>query len=143
MRYGLAIRTTGVAIATAAWEIRCNANVRAKIMEFGVFLGAGNASTFGLGRPTAIGITPTTPVDFQPNDPADIVNAGQLQSALAWGTGPTAPGSFFRRISMPATTGTGVIWTFPEGLTIPAGGSIVLWNIQGNAVADAYAEVEQ
>ena len=62
--YELAARTSSGTSAAAAWEIRTSANVRARIMELGVFLAAATASTYGLGRPAAIGVTPTSPVDF-------------------------------------------------------------------------------
>jgi hypothetical protein len=38
--------------------------------------------------------------------------------------------------------GTGVIWTFPEGVVIPVSSSIILWNLATNSVLDAYAVVE-
>lgn len=141
--YRLAVRTSGVTTGTAAWEIRTSANVRARIMELGVFMAAATASTYGLGRPAAIGVTPTSPVDFLPEDPAEPTVSGLVQSALAWSTGPTAPTGFLARIGLPATVGTGVIWTFPRGLVIPVSGSIVLWNLATNGVTDAYAVLEE
>jgi hypothetical protein len=141
--YELAVRTSGVTSATAAWEIRSSANVRCRVMEVGVFLAAATASTYGLGRPAAIGVTPTSPVDFLPEDPADITVSAQVQSALAWATSPTVPVNFLRRISLPATIGTGIIWTFPRGIVIPASGSLVLWNAALNGVVDAYAVIDE
>lgn len=143
MFISLAVRTSGVTTGTAAWEIRTGATPgRARLMELGVFLGAATASTYGLGRPAAIGITPTTPVDFLVEDPADVLASGVVQSALAWATGPTVPAAFFRRIGLPATVGNGVIWTFPKGLVIPVSSSIVLWNLATNGVVDAYAVLD-
>lgn len=140
MKVSLGIRTSSGTNATAAWEIRTGATPgRLKILEIGVFLAAATASVFGLGRPQAIGITPTTPVDLLPEDPNDVIASGVVQSALAWGTGPTVPTAFSRRISLPATIGTGVIWTFPEGLVIPVSKSIVLWNLATNGACDCYA----
>jgi hypothetical protein len=125
MNFSLGVRTSSGTDAAAAWEIRTGATPgRAKIMEIGIFLAAATASVFGIGRPAAIGDTPT------------------VQSALAWGTGPTVPAAFLRRISLPATIGTGVIFSWPQGLTIPVSSSIVLWNLGTNAVVDAYAVVE-
>lgn len=141
--YSLGIRTSGATTGTAAWEIRTSANVRARLMELGVFLAAATASTYGLGRPAAIGVTPTTPVDFPGEDFADPTVAGQVQSALAWATGPTAPANFLRRISLPATIGTGIIWTWAKGLVIPVSSSIVLWNLATNGVVDAYAVIDE
>ena len=110
-------------------------------MELGVFMAAATASVYGLGRPGAIGVTPTSPVAVLPEDSANP--GGTVQSALAWGTGPTAPTNFFRRIGLPATIGTGVIWTFPKGLVIPVSSSIVLWNLAANGVVDAYVVVDE
>ena len=143
MKLSLGIRTLSGTDATAAWEIRAGATPgRLKIMELGFFLAAATASIFGLGRPAAIGDTPTTPVDFLQQDLANVLAANVALSALAWETGPTAPTAFQRRIALPATIGTGVIWTWPEGLVIPVSGSIVLWNLGTNAVVDAYAVLD-
>lgn len=143
MILSLAVRTTGVANATAAWEIRTGATPgRAKILEVGVILAAATASQYGLGRPAAIGVTPTAPVDFLPEDPADVFASGVVQSALAWATGPTVPANFFRRVSFPATVGSGLIWTFPKGLVIPVSSALVLWNLAANGAVDAWAVIE-
>jgi hypothetical protein len=140
-RYSLGVRTSGVTSATAAWEIRTSSAVRAFIKEIGIFLAAATASTYGLGRPGAIGVTPTSPVSLLAEDNSA---AAASQSALAWGTGPTVPTNFFRRIGFPATIGSGVIWTFGEpGLLIPVSNSIVLWNLATNGVVDAYAVIEE
>lgn len=142
MKLSLAVRTTGNADATPAWEIRTGATPgRIKVHEIGIFLAAATATTIGLGYPAAIGVTPTTPVDFVSEDPNDVLASGVVQSAMAWETAPTIPANFLRRISLPATIGTGVIWTFPEGLTIPVSSGLVLWNLALNSVLDAYAVV--
>lgn len=143
MRLSLGVRTVNGTDAAAAWEIRAGATPgRLKIMEMGIFLAAATASIFGLGRPAAVGITPTTPVNFLQEDPNDVLAANVALSALAWGTGPTVPTAFLKRISLPAVIGTGVIWTWPKGLVVPASESIVLWNLGTNAVVDAYAIIE-
>jgi hypothetical protein len=142
MNVTLGVRTLTGTTGAAGWEIRTGATPgRAKIMEIGFFLGAATASTIGLGRPAAIGITPTSPVDFLPEDPNDVLASGVVQSALAWATPPTIPTAFVRRISLPATVGVGVIWTFPTGLVIPVSSGIVLWNLAENSVLDAYAVI--
>lgn len=143
MVYSLGIRTVDGTIAAPNWEIRTGATPgRAKLLEIGFFLVAATASVLGLGRPAAIGTVPTAPVDFLPEDPNDILAAGVVQSAVAWGGAPTVPAAFLRRISLPATIGTGVIWTFPKGITIPVSSSLVLWNISTCSLLDAYAVVE-
>lgn len=139
----LGVRTTDGTNAAAAWEIRTGTTPgRARLMEIGFTLVSATVTTIGLGRPQAIGITPTTPVDFLVEDPNNVLASGVIQSALAWGTGPTVPTAFFQRIALPATVGSGVIWTFPEGIVIPVSSSVVLWNLGSNSLLDAYAKIE-
>ena len=143
MRVSLGVRTADGTAAAAAWEIITGATPgRARLLELGIFLAAATASIYGLGRQAAAGVTPTTPVNFLPEDPNDVLAAGVIQSAVAWATGPTAPAAFLRRIALPATIGTGVIWTFPEGIVIPVSYGLVLWNIGTNGVVDAYAVID-
>lgn len=139
--YSLGNRTSSGTAATAALELRTAATDRAALMELDVFMGAATASIFGLGRPQAIGITPTSPVTLLAEETSDP--AATTQTALAWGTGPTVPLNFFRRINLPATIGAGIIYTFPRGITIPISSSIVLWNIGTDGVADVNVVVDE
>lgn len=139
--YSLANRTTRGTAATAAFEIRTAATDRPKILEIGISLAAATSSTFGLGRPQAIGVTPTSPITVMAEDTGDPV--GTVTTAVAWGTGPTVPVNFFRRITLPATIGAGIIWTFPRGLVIPVSSSIVIWNIGTNSVADIWIVIDE
>ena len=143
MRLSLGVRTTNTTIANCCWEILTGSTPgRVKVYEIGITLAAATASTFGLGRPQATGVTPTSPVNFQVEDPNDVLADGVVRSALAWGTGPTVPSNYLRRVSLPATVGTGIIWTFPKGLVIPVSSSIIVWNISSTGIADMYAVVE-
>ena len=135
--YSLGVLTTGTANATAAWEIRTTSTDRSALLELGFFLNAATASIVGFGRPAAIGVTPTSPVTFVAEDSA--APAGTVTSALAWGTGPTVPANFNRRVGIGATIGNGIIWTFPRGYIIPVSSSVVLWNAQLNSALNAYA----
>ena len=141
--YSIAQRTTVTTIAAAAWEVRSASTNKPKIMEIGISLGAATASIYGIGRPAAIGITPTTPLTAL--DEADGGGpTGLTTCAVAWGTGPTVPANFFRRCSLPATIGAGIIMTFPRGLALPVSGSIVVWNITANsAVTDLWAVCDE
>jgi hypothetical protein len=105
-------------------------------------MAAATASTFGLGRPAAIGVTPTSPVTLLSDDPNDA--ASGVQTALAWsGSAPTAPTNFFERFQLPATVGAGIIVTFPKGIIIPVSSSLVIWNISATGVADINVRVEE
>lgn len=140
-RYTLASRTSNGTTGAACWELRTAASGRGRIVELGITLAAATASTFGLGRPAAIGVTPTSPVTLLPEDPND--GAGVEQVALAWGTGPTIPTAFLRRIQLPATIGAGIVWTWQNGLVIPVSSSIILWNLSATGVADVYVITDE
>src|SRR3990172_12259225 len=105
--YSLANLTTNVTSANAALELRTASTDRVRLEELGASLNAATASTYGIGRPGAIGVTPTSPITWLAQDPASP--AGTAQTALAWGTGPTVPANFFRRWNLPAQIGAGVM----------------------------------
>lgn len=138
--YSLAQRTTNTTISNANVEIRTASTNRPKLMEHGFAQVTGTASSYGLGRPAAIGVTPVN-VAFLPEDagePTAITNA-----SLSWGTSPTAPTNYFRRINTPATIGAGVIWTFPRGLPIVVSSSLVNFNITATVALDTWSVVDE
>ncbi len=139
-RYELGIRTTVTTTAAANSELRAASGNPFKIAELGLTLAAATASTYGLGRPAAVGVTPTAPVSVLAVNPSET--AGTAQTAVAWGTGPTVPAAFFRRITLPATIGAGIVWGWPPARFIVGPGnaaaavaSIVVWNLATNAAA--------
>lgn len=144
MRVRLAVRTTGTGSGAAAWEIRTGATPGLwRLVELHVFLAAATASVFGIGQPAAIGVTPTSPVDFLTEHSNDVLATGVVQSALAWGTGPTVPANFDHRLPIAGAIGNGAILTFPDkGIVIPVSSSLVLWNLQANSAVDATAVLE-
>jgi hypothetical protein len=139
--YSLANRTTATGSGAANLEIRAGATNRPRLLEMGIWLNAATQSPIGIGRPQAIGVTPTSPVTVQAEDPGD--SAGLTQTALAWGTGPTVPLQFFRRVNIAASIGAGVIITFPRGIVIAAGGSLVNWNIAATSANDVHIVVDE
>jgi len=140
--YGLSQRTTATAAASASWEIRSTSTNKPKIMELGISQNAATAGVFGIGRPGAIGVTPTAPQTFVDEGDGNAP-AGQTTAAVAWGTGPTVPTNFNRRLSCAATIGVGAIFTFPRGLGIAISNSIVVWIIATAPVCDVYAVVDE
>lgn len=140
--YSLANRISNVTIANPCLEIRTTSTDRPRVLEIGITLAEAIASVFGLGRPQAIGITPTSPVSLLAEDAGDP--AATVNTALAWATPPTVPLQFFRRASLEAKVGAGIIWTFaPPGLIIPISGGLVLWNITAVALADIWVVVDE
>jgi hypothetical protein len=147
--YSIAARTSGTAIASASQEIIASASAGFRLLELGFTQNTANTSVLGLGKPAAIGGNPTLPVTVMAEDVGNTT-AGATTTATAWGTGPTVPPTFYRRLSCPATIGAGSIWTFPRGLTIlKAGGSagtnnLVLWNIAAiGGVLDTWFVTEE
>ncbi len=140
--YAIAQLTTGTAAASAAIELRASASDRLEVREIGLTLNAATATTLGLGRPGAIGVTPTSPLTLVAQDTA--ASAATAQTALAWGTGPTIPGTFLRRAAFPATIGAGIIWSFGPGeLVIPASGSLIVWNIVLGSALNCWFVVDE
>lgn len=141
-QFGLSQRTTNGTAAAAAWEVRSGSTMKPRVFELGFSNVAATASVFGIGRPAAIGITPTSPQTFV--DESDG-NAGTstVTAAVAWGTGPTVPANFNRRIALAAAIGAGTIFTFPRGFGLPVSGSVVLWVIATASVVDAYASEDE
>lgn len=140
--FGMSQRTTATAAASADWEIRSASANRPRIKEMAVNQNTGTAGVYGIGRPAAIGITPTTPQTWLDEEDGGA-GTGLTQSALAWGTGPTVPANFFRRITCPATVGAGLIETFPRGLGLPVSNSVVLWIIATAPVCDVWGSAEE
>jgi hypothetical protein len=103
-----------------------------KIMEIGINLLTATASTYGLGRSGNVP-TQTAPVLLQAENPGDA--ASVTGCAVAWAVAPTVPTQFFRRISLPATAGAGVIWTFPRGLALAVSSSMLIWNLATNSAS--------
>lgn len=140
--YALSQRTTATAAASACWEVRSAATAKPKIMELGISQVAATAGVFGIGRPQAIGVTPTSPQTFV--DEGDgAAPAATTTSCIAWGTGPTVPANFNRRLACAATIGVGAIFTFPRGLGIAVSSSIVVWIIATAPVCDVYAVIDE
>lgn len=130
--YSQGQNTTVAGSAAPSFDVKASASNAPKIMEWGVNLGAATASTYGLGRPGNDGsVAQTAAVLLQAENPGDpAANSG---TAVAWGTAPTVPTVFHRRIYLPATIGSGVIWTFPRGLSCQVTKGLVMWNIAASS----------
>lgn len=141
IRTSIARRTSDGTTGAAALEIIAGTK-GVFLREVQVILAAATASTYGLGRPAAKGITPTSPVTNLGEGPSDATPL--VKTALAWGTGPTLPADFFRRVGFPATIASSVKWEFiAPGLYIPPATTIVLWNLAANGVVDANVVVDE
>jgi hypothetical protein len=140
--YSIGRRTTGTTSGQAAFDVVAGANVVPRLLEVGLFLGAATASTYGLNRPTANG-TRTSPVALLLESEVGTTPASECDSALAWSVQPTFATDDLRRISLPATIGTGVIWTFPKGIAMAVSTGLALVNRATDGVIDAYCVVDE
>lgn len=140
--YSLAQRTTVTTITAASHAFLAPATNKPAVMEWGYFNGAATACVVGFGR-TANTPTLTSGVAFLAEEFAGPT--GLTQGAVAFGTAPTVPAQFFRKFSLAALVGAAVVYTFPNGITVPAGGqAMCAWNITANsAVVDLHAVVSE
>lgn len=140
--YSVSLRSTVTTIAAAQWAALSPASNQAAVMELRWVNGAATASVIGIGRsgntPTLTGGTAVLAED--PSRPT-----GLTQASTAFGTAPTVSANFFRRASLAAVIGVGIIYTFPRGLILAAAGpAIQVWNITANsAVVDIDMVVDE
>lgn len=137
----IALRTSNVTISNANCELRTTAGVIARVLEFSLIQLTGTASSYGLGRPAAQGVTPATTSTFQRDNTADPACVTTV--SLTWGTSPTAPTNYHRRTNTAATIGVGIVWTFPRGLIIPVSASLVCFNITASVALDVNFAIDE
>jgi len=140
--YSLSLRSTVTTIAAAAWAALSPSTNEASIMELRWVNGAATASVIGIGR-SANTPTLTSGVAFLAEDEGRPT--GLTQASTTFGTAPTVPTQFFRRASIAAVIGVGIVYTFPRGIVLAAAGpAIVVWNITANsAVVDIDAVADE
>ena len=142
MRLSFAARTSHVSMDEPSWIIDTGLTPgRVKVLEIGITLVTATASSFGIGRISGSIVNPV-PEDFLLEDPDDVLASGVIKSITNWDSAPSGPSNYFRRVSLPATIGAGIIWSFPQGITIPTSSYLAIWNISSVSIADMYAVVE-
>lgn len=141
--FQLGLRTSNVTTNQAILEIIAVRECRLKSLA--ITLATAVTGVFGLGRPAVAGVTPSTPTRLLADDGVGF--SGALV-ALAWGTSPTAPTNYHQRLSVPATVGA-IRDLMPfnlargQGIFIPRGQTLVLFNITGGPTLDVAIDVEE
>ena len=97
----IGIRTSNLTTTQASLELRTTASVKARVLEISLVQATATASSYGLGRPAAQGVTPATTSTFQRDDSADPACVTTVSAS--WGTSPTAPAGYHRRWNAAAT----------------------------------------
>ena len=139
--FSLAQRTSGASSGTAALEIIAGSNNAFSLKEIGLTLNAGTATTLGMGAPAANGTTPTSVVVL--SEDQGNTTTGATSGALTWATGPTLPTAFVRRVSLPATVGAGIVWTFPRGFNVLKSTTEIIWNFVTGSVLDVWYVLDE
>lgn len=122
----LALRQTAQPINTTLFELKSPGGVAPAILEIG--LSTQSAVSIGLGRPP-INCTGPTSIRFQNDNPYEPDT--NVTGAITYSATGGQPDAFYRRWS-PVSNTTGIVWTFPRGLRVPPGSTMVLWNIVAN-----------
>ncbi len=136
------VRTTNTTVNNANTEIIGSATNAFKCMEVGLSQNTGVACAYGMGVPAAIGVVPTSPAAFTFEDTGNTSAPGTT-TALAWSTSPTNPTVFSRRVSVPATIGAGVVWTFPRGFAVLKAKTLTTLSIITSAVCDVWWVIDE
>lgn len=136
-RYSASVtKTTGAAAAWVASVAQTSTARNLVLREIGLFSTTAVAGTYTLERQNAAGTGARTNVAGQAEDP--LVGAGGGVIDTAWATtNPTrlATPIPFRQVAFPATSGSGVIWTFgPTGLACAQANALIIWQTTTAAV---------
>lgn len=139
--YDAAVRTTNTTISNASVELRSAATNKPRVMEWGFAQVTGTASSYGFGRPAAIGVTPGGTASLTPQENSDP--ASLSVTALSWATSPTAPTVYSRRYNTPATVGAGAIWIWPAGYGMAVSSSVVQFNVTATVACDVWLTCDE
>lgn len=118
-RYEIGIAKAGVNTAnTVVWQLRSPTR-RTVLYELGIFVDTAptTAPQFVIARALTAGTSTTSTLGqaLVPEAPAATATVDSV-----WSAAPTftTAGPFIRRMTLPVTAGSGIIWTFPEGLVV-------------------------
>lgn len=116
--------------STVHLELRAAATERLFIKEIGIFVVTAptTAPLFALARPSNTPAGGTTLGTIQKMDPADAAATASC-FGTTWTTTPTLAAPYLKLAGLPATAGTGLIWTFPDPLVVPLSGSLIIANL--------------
>lgn len=142
-RYENCIQKASGAAAGAVVSLRAaSASRDVRVFEIGISVVTAVAGEIGIGRPANSPVATTSTAAGAPLD--NVSGAGASLIDSAWSTAPTAPTVPWRRFQFPATIGAGVIWTFPNGIVVPASGNLVVWQFSALAVTyDVYLSYDE
>lgn len=131
-RYEIGVTKTTGAAAGLLCQLRAGAGRDVRVFEIGIFASTAVSGEVALIRPSAAGSTFTSSGVGAALDAASSAGVAVVDTVA--GTAPTIGTNYMRRIVLPGSIGSGVIWTFPLGINIPVSGSLALWQLSALAV---------
>lgn len=130
-RYGVGSGGTALAartVGTAYAAIRAGANP-ITVYEIGVFAGTAVVTNVGIIRSATVGTASTSIVPVPENTGTPLARLD-----TAWSAAPTVSTNvYLRQISIPAAIGNGYTYIFPDGITVAASSSLLVWNFTGTS----------
>lgn len=129
-----ATKTSG---AAAGWvfQLRQPATNRdIRLYEIGLYSTTAAAGTYGLTRSSTVGATFTTTFLGTAHDPQSAAGTGTIDTVITTAPVPVSTTNFWRTAVFPATAGSGVIWTFPNGVAANAGSGFIIYQTSAVAV---------
>lgn len=130
------ISTTKTTGAAAAWQLqfRTGSARDARVFELGLFTTTAVAGTYTLERAATVGATFTSTPTGAAFDPVTTAGVAVVDTAATTPPTRAATPAPFRQAVFPATIGSGVIWTFPDGLLVPISSGLLIWQTTAAAV---------
>lgn len=117
---------SGAATNNPCWGLKTTANHTVKILELKIVTGSATASEYSLGLAAAVG---TQTSGASALSALDLSTTSTSTIATAWSANPTVPTKYVEGWCAPATIGSMVYWSWPDGgLLVPASSELVLWN---------------
>lgn len=145
--YSQSVRGTVNTAGTAIWELRPPPKVVPSLLEIGFASVAAVSINMGLGKNSSnilstVGITNIFTADGEAATPTTALTVG----ATGWNISPALPLTFYRRNFSAATAGSGIIWTFPQGLGCDSTTNkttMGLFNITQSALMDIWVSIDE
>lgn len=132
--FSLATSKAGINTANSVmWQLRSSATERVRLTELGLYVAVAptTAPTFVLIRHTTLGTSSATLTPI-PNEVSDAAPSAVLETA--WSAQPTfsVSGPFLRLAALPITAGAGMIWRFPEPISISVSSGLIIANLNAS-----------
>jgi hypothetical protein len=125
--FTLDLRTaSGATTNSPCWSIQTTANHVVKIIELKIVTGSATASEYSLGKAAASGTQSGSSTALSS---LDLTTTSSSTISTTWSVNPTVPAKYVEGWNAPATVGSMVYWSWPDGgLLVPASSELVLWN---------------